>query len=310
MAYPKWTLALTPYTRRELPGWGTILTALGVTGDSPRWADAPTRTVRGKLHGYTMTLRLCDWSERHTYFLGRYYELGTQCAIQRMVRPGDCFLDIGANIGMITLLASHLVGESGSVHAVEPNPANVERIQAAIDANGIRNVTIHPVGLSDTPGRLQLHLLPGIHTGTGTFTHVPESEAKVRTIDVDVKRGDDLPLSPGGAPLFIKMDVEGFECHAIDGLANTFAAHKPALITECVKWHLERAGHSLDTLFGRMRDWGYHGHVIQTQRRGLRHQLALEDLGPMTGEAFFNRYRTADVLWVHPDSPFQARLAG
>ena len=304
VAYPKWTLALVPYTRRELPGWGAMLNAFGVVGDSPRWADAPVCSVRGKLHGYTMNLRLSDWCERHTYFLGRYYELGTQCAIQHMVRPGDCFLDIGANIGMITLLASHCVGPEGAVHAVEPNPANVERIRAALDDN----VTIHPVGLSDQPGRLQLNLLPGIHTGTGTFTHIPESEAKVTPIDVDVLRGDDLPLDVGDAPLFIKMDVEGYECHAIDGLANTIEAHRPAMVTECVKWHLERAGHSLDALFTRMRDHGYHGHVVQTKRHALRHRLDLQPLRNQTGDQFFSRYRTADILWVHPDSPFQQRL--
>lgn len=307
MAYPKWTLALVPYTRRELPGWGTLLHAAGVAGDSPRWADAPIRTVRGKLHGYRMDLRLSDWSERHTYFLGRYYELGTQRAIQRIVRPGDCFLDVGANIGMIALLAAQCVGPGGAVHAVEPNPANVARIRAALDANGITNVAIHPVGLSDAPGCLQLHLLPGDHTGTGTFTDVPESEAKVRSIDVDALRGDDLPL-PGGVPLVVKMDVEGYECHAIDGMSATMDTRKPAVVTECVKWHLERAGHSLDALFDRFRDRGYHGYVIQTRRHVLRHHLDFQPLGAVSGDAFFQRYRTADVLWVHPESPFEQRI--
>lgn len=308
MAYPKWTLGFVPYTRCELPGWGAMLKAIGVLDDSARWADAPTRTVRGKLHGYRMTLRLSDWSERHTFFLGRYYELGTQCAIQHMVRPGDCFLDIGANIGMITLLAAHCVGPNGSVHAVEPNPENVERIHAALTDNAITHVSVHPVGLADAPGRLRLHLLPGTHTGTGTFTNVPESEAQVTSIDVEVLPGDDLALDVGDTPLFIKIDVEGFECHVIDGLARTLETRRPAMVTECVKWHLERAGHSLDALFARMHDRGYRGYVIQTKRRALRHRLDLQPLGKQTGDQFFGRYRTADVLWVHPDSVFQARL--
>jgi FkbM family methyltransferase len=310
MGYPRWTMALVPYARRELPGWGMVLHACGVLANSSRWDDAPARSIRGKLHGYTMNLRLSDWAERHTYFLGRYYELGTQRCIERMVRPGDCFVDVGANIGMITLVAAHCVGDSGHVHAVEPNPANVDRIRAALAANRIGHVTIHPVGLSNEPGRLRLNLFPGAHTGTGTFTTVPESEAKVTQIEVAVLRGDDLALEPVAAPVFIKMDVEGYECLALDGFEAFITSRRPAVVTECVKWHLERAGHDLDQLFARMRGHGYEGYVVQMRRARWRQLLDLQPLGARSGDDFFRQYRTADVLWVHPDSPHQQRLQG
>jgi hypothetical protein len=66
--------------------------------------------MRGKLHGYEMSLDLGNWSNRQTYFLGRFYDLPTQLVLLSCLRPDDIFVDIGANEGMISLLASRLVG--------------------------------------------------------------------------------------------------------------------------------------------------------------------------------------------------------
>ena len=122
------------------------------------WAHAPTLEIRGKLHGYRMALDLTDRPDRTGYFLGRFYDLATQLFISECVRPGDTFVDIGANIGMITLLAARLVGPEGTVEAFEPNPDVYRRLSHNVQCNMLNNVSLHAVGLSDKDADLTLRV--------------------------------------------------------------------------------------------------------------------------------------------------------
>jgi hypothetical protein len=174
---------LLPYTRLELPAWNRLLRAAKVSGykhDSDVWAFAPTKTIRGKVHGYLMNLDLTDWSQRKTYFLGRYYELHIQLLLQKVLKNGDRVVDVGANIGMITLCASALVGDSGIVKSFEPNPECLDALTDILTLNRIKNVAIHPVGLSDVQDRMTLRIVvnrehPSGHSGVGTLAHVVET---------------------------------------------------------------------------------------------------------------------------------------
>ncbi len=72
-----------------------------------------------------MDLDLARASERFSYFTGRFYELGMQLLLMDLVRAGDRVVDIGANVGEISLLCSRLVGPTGVVDAFEPNLGGV-----------------------------------------------------------------------------------------------------------------------------------------------------------------------------------------
>ena len=86
------------------------------------WANAQSRTVRGKLTGFTMELDLSQWADRATYFLGRWVDLEMQAFIEDVIRPGDQVVDVGANRGMFTLCASRLVGPEGKVLSFRAQP--------------------------------------------------------------------------------------------------------------------------------------------------------------------------------------------
>jgi FkbM family methyltransferase len=294
--------AALPFARLELPGWGKVLTAAGVF-DHARWKDAPRRTVRGKIHGYRMRLALANWSERQTYFLGRYYELGTQLFVLAALREGDSFIDVGGNIGMITLVAARRVGPGGQVHTFEPNPQAVERIREALSDNAIGHVTLHPVGLSDQASTLTLSVITD-HMGMGTFAEPTEKDrAHVSARHtVQVCPGDDLvpPDLPGCA--VVKMDVEGFECRALRGLLGTIRRHRPALITEVCAAHLQRAGHSVVELFEILRGEGYQAFSVEMRRKFLRQRLSLRLISSPVESMDCN------VAWVRPGTPHEKRL--
>ncbi|MGZ4990525.1 MAG: FkbM family methyltransferase, partial [Methylobacter sp.] len=135
---------------------------------------------------------------------------------QALIKPGDRVLDIGANIGYYTALFADWVGPSGIVNAIEPDPDNF----AILDAN------TQDFQKTD---RVRLHALAlGAATGTARLFHSKDNIGMHRLYDsiccdesfmeVTVCCGDDFALTPLD---FIKIDIEGYEIFALQGLSNT-----------------------------------------------------------------------------------------
>lgn len=280
-----------PYVRRELPGWGPLYETLVEPRQGAIWRDAGSRILEDKLHGYEVALDMGAWSQRLTYFLGRYYDLPTQLALMRALRPGDHVFDIGANIGMLSLLAAKLVGPEGRVDAFEPNPGTCERLERTIERNGITNILLHEYGLGDRDERLTLSV-PRVSSGEATLTESPYEADQLDPIQVEVRRGDPV-VEELGPPDLVKIDVEGFECRVIDGMQDCLRRHKPIVITEVMSEHLARAGETTRSLFERMERLGYVPRRLGVSWRGSRHGL---DLLPATYDAV-GHY---DVLWIDP----------
>lgn len=296
----KLALLTIPYARLELPGWGRLLKQFGVYEDD-LWKKAPKKTIRGKWHGYLMTLNLANWSERQTFFLGRFYDLETQLLIRAAVKPGDNFIDIGANIGMITLLAAHCVESTGTVYAFEPNPRAFEQLKANITTNQLQHVKLYQCGLAAHKGELTLSVITE-HTGMGTFAQVPKDDQSFITqqYQLPVERGDDILPNELSTNCFIKIDVEGFEPYVLQGLEQTIRRLRPVILTEVIQQHLERAGSSIKELFTLMQKHGYEAFNIETKRVGLRYRLHLERVK--------NDFRTNNIAWLHPENSLSLRL--
>lgn len=285
---------MLPYTRLELLHWDRLLSWAGAhwsAGQKPDWAIPPV-TVRGKTHGFLMKLDRSDWCQRLTYFTGRYYELSVLRAMNLILRPGDHFVDIGANIGMMTLHGRGLVGAGGSVQSFEPNPPCAAALRDHLQLNGISNVAVHECALSDEPGTLTLSMTSE-HSGTATLADV--GAQATRTVAVPVKVADsEITI----APRLIKIDVEGFELQVLKGLRRTLAAHAPFLITELIEEHLNKAGSTISEVKAFLTGLGYEGFAIKQRRRRLRQRLVLKPLGAVGAED------ASDVLWVHPSRKF------
>jgi len=169
------------------------------------------------------------------------YELDTARAIKRALRPGDTFVDGGANIGYFTLMAAKAVGPSGRVHAFEPQPDNRRRLAEHVAMNGLGHVvTIHPVALSDRHGEVELHTFenPAANHGQSTFFVTPD--VATRKVTVESVRLDDY--LPSVVPRLIKLDIEGAEPLAISGMKETLRAHRPEVIVELNATTLARGG--------------------------------------------------------------------
>jgi FkbM family methyltransferase len=140
--------------------------------------------------------------------------------IQATLKPGDVFVDVGANIGYDTLLGSSLVGPSGRVIAVEASPSIADLLRKHVAMNRADNVTVVHAAVSDAPGELTVYF--GNAGNIGSTTTVPTrgqtaSEAKVRALPLDEivhgRERDRVKL--------IKMDIEGAEPTVLRRLLST-----------------------------------------------------------------------------------------
>ncbi len=127
--------------------------------------------------------------------------------IKYIVKPGDLCLDIGANVGAVTLVMSFATGRKGKVVAIEPHPRMVERLRANVELNRLDNVSIMPVALSDTAGRAVLYAAEEGYFHQGRSSLKPSKDIN-REITVEKITGEMLQDEIGNQLCkFIKIDV-------------------------------------------------------------------------------------------------------
>jgi FkbM family methyltransferase len=292
-----------PYVRNELPRWGWVYKRfVESTSNDALWASIPPQTICDKMHGLEIELDLSKCLERLNYFLGRFYDLPTQLLLMKVLHTGDRFVDVGANIGMISLLGSHRVGAEGTVDSFEPNPACAERIRSMAICNKLTNIRLHNMALGGTAGTLPLRV-PKHNSGEGTLAAAGSAEFRPKDSDVyevAVEVGDEILARDPSPPVLIKIDVEGLEHQVLTGLRETLARYKPLVTTEVVASHCARAGTTPADLFGLMNSYGYASYAMNLCRRGFRRTLKVEPT-KLPDESH-------DVLWVPTEGEARSRL--
>ena len=164
--------------------------------------------------------------------------------IDRTVRAGDTFVDVGANIGYNTLYAVQRVGGTGRVVAIEPASDNVELLRRQLAANGVRNVTVRDAAAGRTTEQRDLYLRGEVSAVNSLF---PDScfGPVTSVVRVPVMALDDLV--DGDADV-VKIDVEGAELDVLHGMTRLLRARPVRLIVE---WHPAlqvAAGYAADAL--------------------------------------------------------------
>ncbi len=154
------------------------------------------------------------------------YEPHVMAVLRQHLRPGMAMLDVGANIGVFALLAALIVGPSGSVLAVEPNPANARLLEASRLANGFAHLTVLQAAAARQTGLLVLNTFDS--NGTTTAPH-PDRVLSAQT--VGAIRLDDVVGADGKVDL-VKIDVEGAEFNALSGAEATLRRCRPIIATE------------------------------------------------------------------------------
>lgn len=178
------------------------------------------------LSGSARGLKWVTGSGTHGCWLGTY-ERDRQQRLLEVLKGGECFLDIGANVGFYSLLASGIVGPRGQVHSFEPFPRNVDYLKTHIGLNKLQNVTSFAVGLSDGADRT-LSFATSINPSSG---HLSATAATQNQIEVQVTSLDTLwkrKVFP--KPAVIKIDVEGAEFSVLNGGREMLNECRPVIL--------------------------------------------------------------------------------
>lgn len=164
------------------------------------------------------------------------YAFGTsepmvQEALAALLKEGDVFYDIGANVGFYAIIAAKLVGPAGHVYAFEPVPENAAALRHNVDLNRFRNVTVLEKAVSDSPGKATLYLAT-----EPIWARLEAAGARPDTtgsITVDLVSIDELVTSQMlPPPTVVKIDVEGSEVAVLSSMQQTMAAYKPTIVCE------------------------------------------------------------------------------
>lgn len=161
----------------------------------------------------------------------------------RFLRPGDVFVDVGANIGYFSVLAASVVGKQGAVFAFEPDPNNYRLLCANAQLNGFDgNIVAVEAALADTAGEGRLFLSEdnlGDH-------QVYAGDEDRDSVPITLQRGSDYFAGRIKQLDLLKIDTQGSEFQVIEGLMPLLAGlqTKPRIIVELTPHSLRQAGAS------------------------------------------------------------------
>ena len=168
------------------------------------------------------------------------------------LRPGDRMLDVGANTGFLTLLASRQVGPSGLVIAVEPSQREFQRLLANLNLNRASNVLALNLAGGDQPGISQLMIEPD-HTGLNRIGHNGQASSEGQPCQV-------LPLAALdlGELALVKIDTEGFELFTLRGLEPLLLKQRiRRLVVEISPMFLQRHKQTPTDIYDLLASHGY-----------------------------------------------------
>lgn len=201
-------------------------------------------------HGLTLRCYPDSDSASNVFYFTDCFDHHEMAFLARYLRPGDGFLDIGANIGTYSLLAASLAGLDARIEAFEPLPVAGDRALENASRNHLEDFALHRVAVSDAPGTA-MFLDFGV---ASALDH--ESREPAARFEVEVARIDALATS--GPYAFAKLDVEGNELAALRGAdALIAAADPPVWQIELMEWQLAKFGTSVAELVAWMSDRGF-----------------------------------------------------
>jgi FkbM family methyltransferase len=177
-----------------------------------------TTFVRREFYGKTLVLDVFRANPQKMLWLQGKRFIKEKRLVESLVRPGAHVVDVGANIGYYTLMFASLAGEDGRVWSIEPDPVNLQELEASIVASNLTDMTtIVPMAAGSLDGVARFE--PGLNS------HVtPDGRSEVPVTRLDSLKLDHVDL--------IKIDVEGYEGAVLEGADETISRCRPSIFME------------------------------------------------------------------------------
>lgn len=221
------------------------------------------------LNGMKMTGNNRDFIQSWVYFFG-ITEPNLARWLERALRPGDTFIDVGAHVGYHTLLASQLVGNTGRVVAIEASPSTFFALQKNLALNQIQNVRAINIAASDHKGSVNIYRGPDHDLGSSTI--YAEVQKKGSSLEAEVPMAPLVEiLTPDELKQarIIKIDVEGAEEAVLRGLAPAINQCRKDLevVLEVIPEYLSELNKKAEDVFRTLTESGFNSYGLEGEYR-------------------------------------------
>jgi FkbM family methyltransferase len=142
--------------------------------------------------------------------------------VKQEIQEGDVVLDIGANIGFYTLIFANLLYRKGKVFAFEPDPKNFASLKKNVKMSGYQNVVLEQKAVANKTGKIKLYLSKENREDHRIY----DSHDGRNSIEIEAVRLDDYFRNYNGRINFIKIDIQGAEWGAIQGMPSLLQKNK------------------------------------------------------------------------------------
>ena len=216
-----------------------------------------------ELGGYSFLCDLRDTISRDVCFTGRYEPQET-AIVRSILKSGMTFVDVGANWGYFTMLAASLVGQSGRVLSLEPDPRLFPILKENVARGELDQVTVLQLAAANEAGTLSLAGYDENEENFGLSKLASGNAEKGPIFQVNADSLDRILKSRQLASIdLMKMDIEGAEGFAIAGLKRSLSERRiRRLLLELHPAELAGHGSSAAEVIGTLRDAGYCGWTI------------------------------------------------
>lgn len=207
--------------------------------------------------------------------------------LKKYIRQGDCILDIGANIGFYAELLSELTGPDGIVHCFEPDRTNFGHLVK--NCGKLRNVRLNNKAAGPKTEKIKIYTSKELNVDHRTY----KPDEYENEIEIEAMRMDEYMA--GKKVDFIKMDIQGFEMQAVQGMTRLLEENTDIkLVSEFWPYGLKKAGSSVSEYFNFLSSKGFFCYLLEKnslQKLSEDKVRPLENLGQ---EHYFNIFVTRD----------------
>jgi FkbM family methyltransferase len=272
----------------QLRPWSAHKTATWAIGKIPQFNNyLPFRAYNKALRlfrqeyigetyfGALMYSNLSDLIQSYVFHFG-VWEPEISHLVGRILKPGDVFVDIGANVGYDSLLGSSLVGPQGRVIAIEASPITFAKLKGNITLNKLTNIRAVNVAVSDSVGTLDLFDLSKVNSGAAT-TLAGRGGKLIASVDA-LPLAQILTPTEMGSVRLIKIDVEGAEPMILNDILDHIEDFPASMdiIAESSVHEFEAS----NRVFDRLTQMGYYAYAIENDYREGRY-LSNRALSPL-----------------------------
>lgn len=209
--------------------------------------QATGRDIRIRHHwvpGQKLTIH--SFKHKGYWWHGKRRETQTLTSVAKLLGPGQIALDVGAHVGYFSTYFAYLVGPGGRVIAFEPSDENLRYTRANVGS--LDNVQLETHGISNFTGDASFYVesLTGQNNSLVENYQVFEDNAtragfacERRKVTIKVTTIDEVCRRLKITPHFIKMDIEGAELEALQGMSETLRFARPVVLLEVSRQHVE-----------------------------------------------------------------------